>query len=690
MSATEQPLFWKRAEVANAAALIDAENYFRAFYHSAITARRYILIAGWQFELETELLRGKEAANAQYPVSFWSLLSALCEREPELHVYVLGWDYSLAYVLERQWLQAARAKLTGHPRVHLEFRIHPDLVGSFHEKFVVVDDKIAFAGGIDFCQSRWDTCAHRLIEPDRRDALGRLSKPYHDVQAAVMGPVVRDFVEAFKAAWFAGAGKRLDLPVIGAEPVPALDQLLGAQPLRLPPEGLVLCRTLPPTESSEGVCEVQASYGALIRGAVRLIYAEAQYFTSSAIADALLQRLADAGRPRLVVIIMMPNGAESPKEDLVLGGRQRRILSLLHAAARRYGHELRVSYVAEKGAEGRPVMTFVHSKLMIVDDCRLSLGSANFTNRSMSVDSELNLVWNIDGPLEPVPEIRQLRCSLMAEHAGSGDTRAFEDIGTVLSVFDAESAKPDAKLHPLPVPAAEDCQDDELRIAIFDPSTELWSEESHEPWNSALDEPVPGRLGRWLRTAKRTLSTHAIGWRFLLALLLLYAIASAVGKLFAGPLQDAGRALASFLGLPGFALGTFLADGMHFPVPPQFYMMLTVALDRPVGWSLLSIILGSLLGGAVGFAIARQISHWPWLERRFARMRMAHTLRLMQHHPYRSVVIASLTPVAYSWLCYLAGFYRFSPRAFLLLSLLRVPKLLLYFAIVRAAWRGFS
>jgi len=40
---------------------------------------------------------------------------------------------------------------------------HPDGIKlwSHHEKCVVIDQRLAFLGGIDLCYGRWDTRAHR-------------------------------------------------------------------------------------------------------------------------------------------------------------------------------------------------------------------------------------------------------------------------------------------------------------------------------------------------------------------------------------------------------------------------------------------------------------------------------------------------------------------------------------------------
>src|SRR5690606_30633226 len=102
-----------------------------------------------------------------------------------------------------------------------------------------------------------------------------------------------------------------------------------------------------------------------------------------------------------------------------------------------HGHEVRVVMSRSKGEDGSVVATYIHSKLMIVDDRFLTIGSANLMNRSMRVDHELNLSFDAGlglpeeaGPLQE--DIRSLRASLLAEHAGVEDGRPFaEAVGLV-------------------------------------------------------------------------------------------------------------------------------------------------------------------------------------------------------------------------------------------------------------------
>jgi phosphatidylserine/phosphatidylglycerophosphate/cardiolipin synthase-like enzyme len=53
----------------------------------------------------------------------------------------------------------------------------PSSNASHHQKLVVIDDRVAFVGGIDLSRWRWDTPEHKPDDPRRRDPNG---KPYRD------------------------------------------------------------------------------------------------------------------------------------------------------------------------------------------------------------------------------------------------------------------------------------------------------------------------------------------------------------------------------------------------------------------------------------------------------------------------------------------------------------------------------
>jgi membrane protein YqaA with SNARE-associated domain len=180
-------------------------------------------------------------------------------------------------------------------------------------------------------------------------------------------------------------------------------------------------------------------------------------------------------------------------------------------------------------------------------------------------------------------------------------------------------------------------------------------------------------------------SLAKLALRWCLALALVLGVAFFLGRWLRPELESAGTAFVERFGLWGMALGTLLADGFHFPVPPQFYMLLAIADGGPQLPPLLSIAAGSLSGGALGYTVATRLGHQRWVARLFARSSRAATA-IYEKHGYRVILLASLTPVAFSMLCYTAGVCRLPARAFALIALLRLPKLVAYYYLVRLGW----
>jgi membrane protein YqaA with SNARE-associated domain len=155
---------------------------------------------------------------------------------------------------------------------------------------------------------------------------------------------------------------------------------------------------------------------------------------------------------------------------------------------------------------------------------------------------------------------------------------------------------------------------------------------------------------------------------------------------FLRPTAEAiGRGFVRSFGIPGMALGTFLADGLHFPVPPQFYMLLAVASGTPPHQPFAAIAGASVAAGFFGYAVAGQASRLAWFAKKTQQARdlLAKTY---ERYGYRAALVASLLPIPYSVLCYLSGLNRM-PRTFLaLLALCRVPKLVAFYYLVHVGW----
>ena len=176
-----------------------------------------------------------------------------------------------------------------------------------------------------------------------------------------------------------------------------------------------------------------------------------------------------------------------------------------------------------------------------------------------------------------------------------------------------------------------------------------------------------------------------LGLRWAGAIAGVFVVMVALASLFREPLERVGHAFVDHFGYWGMALGTLIADGFHFPIPPQFYMLMAVTSGSSQPIALGAIAAGSLVGGFAGYSLAHRIVNWRPIARRLQRSQHV-AASAFSRFGYRAAIIASLLPIPYSVLCYLAGIQRLPRRIFAVLSLCRLPKLLMFFYMVELGW----
>jgi len=257
----------------------------------------------------------------------------------------------------------------------------------------------------------------------------------------------------------------------------------GALPL--PASPVALSRTDPDVEGGPAE-EILHLLTDAIGSAQRLVYLETQYFSSHVICEALVARLRRGAPPLEIVIVVNPK-AEAIKEEVAVGLRQAKNLELLAEVVREKGHKghdghkLGVYYPGpETNAPAETEATYVHTKLVIVDDRFLTIGSANLTNRSMSVDTELHASWEASGDDDSRRSlergIRRVRVSLLAEHAGVAGAAVRQLVKTkgLVRRLDALADAPSSRLRRVPPP--EGLQETIMHVVDpqalpFDPDT---------------------------------------------------------------------------------------------------------------------------------------------------------------------------------------------------------------------------
>jgi phospholipase D1/2 len=449
---------WTAAAPVDAAGLlIDARAYYRAFYRVAKQARRYLLIAGWRFNSDVRLVRGKDAEENGGEVKLLPFLDQLCKKNPELRVCVLAWDFSMIFAHAWELFQEWKFEHARHGQIDFLFDSNHAVGASHHQKLAIVDGHQAFLGGLDFNADDWDDRRHLADNPLRADSGEEQHHPYHDVQAYFSGPVAKELADYFATRWLRAGGDELKLPDV-PKPRPLCIPKLA---VRAPQ--VALSRTEAPTlTDGHKVQEIRQLYLDAIASAEEMIYIENQYFSSEAVYHALLERMRAANRPKLDIALVLPKRLPSLVESVALSPPRIRMLTGLREAAAAHGHRFGAYYPAafhhhvEKGPDGKskeePVV--VHSKILIVDDRFLTMGSANTSNRSMALDTELNATWEAAAPDDPlIRSIRRVRVSLLGEHSGSlGNATWRAALRTkrgLVDCLDRLSAEPGCRLRPL-------------------------------------------------------------------------------------------------------------------------------------------------------------------------------------------------------------------------------------------------
>lgn len=392
---------WKVSNATRAALLVDGEEYFGVLREALLHAREQILIAGWDFDSRILLPPARNCSPSDElacaPLQLGELLGYLLRTRPGLRIDVVRWDYHWLYRSDRE--ADTREKLT---RLGVHFHEHDGhpVTGCVHYKVVVIDDVLAFCGGMDLTHHRWDTCSHDPEDTNRCDCTGTSYMPVHDTQLCVAGPVAAHLGNYLRAHW-PDPNKSPRRPKRRATFWP--DSL----PVQLENIRTGICRTQP-NKVGTNVREIEACYLAAIGATKHTMYIENQYFTSTRIAQAIADRC--RREPALQGLLV---GMERPKTDIELhtmGYGRRQFHEILNEA----GMSERVPLVAAMSG-GRGIN--LHSKTAIFDDRWLTVGSANLNRRSMGFDVECNLV------LEAATDahrqtLKRLRNRLLAEHLG--------------------------------------------------------------------------------------------------------------------------------------------------------------------------------------------------------------------------------------------------------------------------------
>ena len=417
---------WRVARANRASLIVDAADYFRAARQAMLRAKQQILLIGWDFD--TRICLDYDADDGA-PTELGQFLSWLPKHRPEVQVHILKWDFGAVKLLGRGTTVLRLLRWASNDQIHFKLDGAHAAGASHHQKIAVIDDAFAFCGGIDMTAERWDTRDHRDgDEHRRRPTTRRRYKPWHDASMAVDGPLAAELGELARERWKAAGGGPIAAPAPGSDPWP--EEL----EVNFRDVDVAIARTRGQYDEVEPIREIEALYVDMIRGAKRFFYAENQYFASRVIAEAIAHRLQEHESPEFVIV--NPRSGRGWLDEEAMSPARARLLDVMkhsdvHARFRIY---------CPVTAGGDDI--YVHSKITIVDDQQLRVGSANFNNRSMGFDSECDLLIDaaLPGMAHAAATVAELRSDLLCEHLGvSADALAakFAETGSLIGTIEA-------------------------------------------------------------------------------------------------------------------------------------------------------------------------------------------------------------------------------------------------------------
>jgi phospholipase D1/2 len=598
---------WRRERAHRVTFLVDAADYFRALRSSIIKAERSIALLGWDVHSKTPLIPGDpdRLAADGWPVRLGDVLLEAVKRNRRLRVHVLSWDFAVVFALDREILPLYRLPWKSHRRLRLVLDADHPPAASHHQKVVVIDDAVAYCGGIDVTTSRWDTREHPADPAKRLNPDGRTYRPFHDVQMVVDGPAAAALSEITRTRWRRATSRRRRQVTVKGDPWPT-----GVEP-DITGVMVGIARTEPAYRNRPEVREVEKLYIASIRSAERFVYIENQYFTSTAVADAIAESLVEPTGPEFVIVL--PYTCMGWLEETAMGVGRTRILRRL----RQVDAHGRLAVYYPQLADQPPEALSVHSKLMVVDERLVRVGSSNLSNRSMSLDTECDLVIEAEGRSDIEDAILRFRNGLIAEHSGCSIEEVEAALASHASAIEAIESlrRPGRSLQP---------HTNEVSAAL----------DSVTPEYSIIDPPrstAPESLAALLRHEEEEAALHprdrrriAWQWRPALSALLLFMLAAIWASSPLSQRYDFGTTLdiiqrwgdhpSAIL----FVIGIYLLGGLTlFPIT-----VLNFACGILFGpfWGFINAFAGSVASACFVYSVGEQLGRarvrrlaGPWL-----------------------------------------------------------------------------
>ena len=415
--------------------LIDGESYMIALHNCLNEMRKqdYINIVGWNIAKGTQLL------GRRTETKFVDLLALCGMRGITIRVLVNDFYHllkalkSLApFYQNEEFIKSLLEMTEGYDTVEAfvdnryilpQEGVFP--IGSHHQKAVILTAKnkcVAFVGGIDIGDDRFDSPEH--LSPKQNPQREKVYMAgWHDIQLKVQGSATQQIWANFVERWNDSTAPNSNKPSMHPKPI-ALEEMPPVKDCGS--HHVQVLRTFAcPRNSSYpsfpflqgGEQTVRAGLIKAIRRAQCYIYIEDQYFWASELLDEIAKT-----NPRVKIILVLSRDMDVPG----YGKWQSEVRADAFAKINSNGHGVNRVFAYHLQHVDKKSVIYVHSKLMIIDDRYVSVGSANIAYRSTTTDTELTLAvvdaqTTANGKMDYAQQercvfARDLRMTLWAEH----------------------------------------------------------------------------------------------------------------------------------------------------------------------------------------------------------------------------------------------------------------------------------
>jgi phosphatidylserine/phosphatidylglycerophosphate/cardiolipin synthase-like enzyme len=459
-----EPGVWRFAKVERASVIVDAEDYFALMQRAMLKARSRIMLVGWDFDTRIHLAVGRRwfsrPFRRRYPRRLGSFLMWLARNNAKVEIRILKWGMGVYQFVTRGYMLADVLRMATYKRITFNFDSSHPVGCSHHQKIAVLDDRLAVCGGIDMTMDRWDTRAHEEHDRRRHRPHGRKYRPWHDATMMMEGQAASELGALCRDRWVRAGGSEL------AEiAIPSESMWPEGLPVQFENVEIGIARTRAEYDGYPAIHEIEELLLRQIAEAKRFIYSENQYFTSPRIAEAISKRLKEYDPPEIVLV--QPDAADGWLEQQAMDHARNCLLHSISEIDRKGRFGLFVPYTGE-------TRIYVHAKLTIFDDRVLRIGSANFNNRSMGLDSECDVFIDCSRPGNghAGDAIAALRQSLLAEHCGLEEdevARLLEEDGSMLRLIERHGRKHGRQLRRFVPPELGDIEETIADSQVLDP-----------------------------------------------------------------------------------------------------------------------------------------------------------------------------------------------------------------------------